>query len=334
MIRMKLARSLLFVCAEETAMDINVFPLHEVPMVLGTLYAIHPEPNDAQHRFLAFVARLHGVAIDCDLPLPTPEETATAITDPHRRKRLLQLAMVTTMIDGEIETRETQALSKLAKALEVDERSMRTMEQLAARRNLIARFDLARRLFGKLAGVAWREEGWRGLRKMLGAALLDGGEDPAVAERYEALQHLPEGSFGRAFWDHNKKRSFAFPGQRGGIPERAVFHDLGHVLAGYDTNPEGEMQQAAFQSGFVRDDGFAFLFFGIVQFHLGVRITPIAEPEVGFFDVEKVMTALTRGAACKIDLSDGWDFWPYMARPLDEVRAELGIPPLVTPLAA
>jgi ubiquinone biosynthesis protein Coq4 len=113
-----------------------------------------------------------------------------------------------------------------------------------------------------------------------------------------------------------------------------VFHDLGHVLAGYGTDPEGEIQQAAFQSGFVRNDGFAFLFFGIVQFHLGVKLTPIADPEVGFFDVDKVMTALARGAACKIDLSDQWDFWPYMARPLDEVRAALGIPPLAAPIAA
>jgi hypothetical protein len=79
----------------------------------------------------------------------------------------------------------------------------------------------------------------------------------------------------------------------------------------------------------MRNDGFAFLFFGIVQFHLGVKVTPIADPEVGLFDVDKVMTALARGAACKVDLSDRWDFWPLLPRPLDEVRDQLGIPPLV-----
>jgi hypothetical protein len=45
---------------------------------------------------------------------------------------------------------------------------------------------------------------------------------------------------------------------------------LGHVLSGYDTDPDGEIQQAAFQAGFVRKDGFMFLFFGIAQFHLGL----------------------------------------------------------------
>jgi hypothetical protein len=59
-----------------------------------------------------------------------------------------------------------------------------------------------------------------------------------------------------------------------------------------------------------------------------VKITPVAEPEVGLLDVEKVMTALSRGAACTVDLSDHWDFWPLFPRPLEEVRAELGIPAL------
>ena len=43
----------------------------------------------------------------------------------------------------------------------------------------------------------------------------------------------------------------------------------------------------------------------------------------------KAALALARGAACAVDLSDHWDFWPHLARPLDEVRAELTIPPPV-----
>ena len=117
------------------------------------------------------------------------------------------------------------------------------------------------------------------------------------------------------------------------MPERMVFHDIGHVLSGYDTDPHGEIQQAAFQSGFMRQDGFAFLFFGIMQFHLGLRVTPVARPEVGHFDVDKVMTALARGAACGVDISE-WDFWPHLARPLSEVRAALGVPPVLVGAAA
>jgi hypothetical protein len=38
--------------------------------------------------------------------------------------------------------------------------------------------------------------------------------------------------------------------------ERGIFHDVGHVLAGHPTDARGEIQQAAFQAGFTRKDGF------------------------------------------------------------------------------
>jgi hypothetical protein len=107
-----------------------------------------------------------------------------------------------------------------------------------------------------------------------------------------------------------------------------VFHDLGHVLSGYGTDPQGEIQQAAFQAGFARRDGFSFLLFGILQFHIGLRITPVANGYVGLFDVPLVLDALHRGASCKVDLSEGYDVFANKDRSLNAVRAELGILPL------
>ena len=83
-----------------------------------------------------------------------------------------------------------------------------------------------------------------------------------------------------------------------------------------------------FQAGFARLDGFSFLLFGILQFHVGIRITPVAKGYHGLFDVTLVLNALHRGAACKVDLSEGYDIFANKDRPLEEVRAELGIPPL------
>jgi hypothetical protein len=309
-------------------MDIAIFQPGEVAVALGAVRAVESKPTPEQDRFLEAVARLHRVAIDPRaLPAPSPAEAAAVITDPHRRKRLLQLAVVMTTIDGTVSSEPVARVAALAGALGVDERGVRTIQKIARRHDALARLDLFQRVGGRMVGGAWRDERWAGVRKVL-AMTLGGGEDAALARRYNRLGLLPQGTFGRALWEHWVARDFSMPGQRNGIPEIAIFHDLGHVLAGYDTDPEGELQQAAFQAGFVRDDGFMFLLFAIAQFHLGLRITPIAEAEVGFLDIDKVMTALARGAACKVDLSDRWDYWPHFPRPLEEVRAELAIPAL------
>jgi hypothetical protein len=315
-------------------MDIVVFDQHELSIALGALRAIDPRPSRQQDRFLEVIARLHGTSVDVRaLPSPRPEETAVIVTDPHRRERLIQLAVVCTTIRGDVPAAAANRVTELARALDIDERAVRTIGELAAHHETLARIDMTRRVAGRFFAEAWKEERWSGIQKILGA-LRGTWEDAALAWRFKRLGLLSPGSFGRVYWEHCTERHFPFPGEAGGIPERAVFHDLGHILSGYDTDPDGEIQQAAFQSGFVRRDGFSFLIFGILQFHLGVKITPVAEPEIGYLDVEKVMIALARGASCKVDLSDHWDFWPYMPRPLDEVRDELGVPPLRLAVAA
>jgi ubiquinone biosynthesis protein Coq4 len=151
--------------------------------------------------------------------------------------------------------------------------------------------------------------------------------EPAVAERYRALSQCAHGTLGHQLYQHYRDNGFAFPGENHGIPEFAVFHDIGHLLSGYGTDPAGEIQQAAFQAGFLRHDGFTFLLFGILQFHLGLRLTPIAKAEHGFFDVTRVLRAAERGAQCRVDITD-FDLFAHAHEPLDELRARLGVPPL------
>jgi hypothetical protein len=49
--------------------------------------------------------------------------------------------------------------------------------------------------------------------------------------------------------------------------------------------------------------------FVILHFHCGIKITPVVDADVGLFDIPLVMHALQRGVACKVDLSDRWNFW-------------------------
>jgi hypothetical protein len=208
----------------------------------------------------------------------------------------------------------------------VKEAALKVLDEIAADHLLMTRFDMMRRIMGKFGTKAYQEEGFAGVHKMM--AMFGVGEDPQVAWKYKQLGMLAEGTLGRELWEHCTKNKFSFPGEKGGIPERMVFHDWGHVLAGYDTRPEGEIQQGAFQGGFVREDGFAFLMFVVMQFHLGLKVTPVTDGVTGLFDAQKVLRAAQRGASCKVDLSDHWDAFAVADAPLEQIRAEYGIPPL------
>lgn len=302
----------------------------ETPFALRALrdiVASNGTITPAERRFLEVIAELHGTTVDVDaLARIAPGEVAEAIPEPHQRKRVVQLATIAAMVEGEVTAVEAAAVRTLAAALKVEEASLRVLDEIAADHQFLTRFDMMRRIMGKVGGRAFQDEGFAGIRKMLAPLL--GTEDAEVAWKYKQLGLLPEGTLGREFWEHCTKNRFAVPGEKGGIPERLVFHDFGHVLAGYDTRPESEIQQGAFQGGFVREDGFAFLMFAIIQFHLGVKVTPATDGQTGLFDVPKVLRAAQRGAACKVELSDHWDPFAVADVPLERIRAEYGIPAL------
>ena len=312
-------------------MDLRVFDARETSCALRALrdvVASNGTVTPAEARFLEVIAELHGTSVDVGSLRPLPvEEVAAVIADQHRRKRLVQLAVIAAMVEGEVTSAEAAAVRSLASAVEVDEASLKVLDDIAAKHRLLTRFDMMRRIMGKFGTQAYHEEGLAGLRKML-IPFTGGGDDLETAWRYRQLGLLPEGTLGRELWEHFAKNRFAFPGEKDGVPERMVFHDIGHVLAGYDTRPESEIQQGAFQGGFMRQDGFAFLMFAIIQFHLGIKVTPATGPQTGLFDVPKVLRAAQRGAACKVDLSHRWDPFAVADAPVEQIRAEYGIPAL------
>jgi hypothetical protein len=69
--------------------------------------------------------------------------------------------------------------------------------------------------------------------------------------------------------------------------------------------------------------------FAIMQFHLGLKVTPITDGFKGLFDVPGVLRAAQRGASCTVDLSDHWDPFAVADAPLEQLRADYGIPPEV-----
>lgn len=314
-------------------MDVVVFSPYELPLALRSLISVAADPASLtirEKQFLQMVNTLHhGSDGEIDWsPLDTPQ-VARTVTNPHQRKRLLQMAMVMAMVEGETTARQQGALQSLASGLSIHERGLRVLHEAARGHQLLARFDMTRRIMGSVVEPAYREEGVAGVAKIMGSLFFQkGSADPQLAWRFRQLGLLPHNTLGRVFWEHCTKQQFSFPGEPGAIPLRLVFHDFGHVLSGYDTTPAGEMQQGAFQAGFMHNDGFMFLLFVLLHFHWGVKITPIADASEGLFNIPLVMKALQRGAACAVDLSDHWDFWEVVDLPLQDVRERYGILPL------
>ena len=102
---------------------------------------------------------------------------------------------------------------------------------------------------------------------------------------------------------------------------------MGHVLAGYDTSPEGELQVAGFQAGYLDEDPLVMYLMIAMLYQLGIE--EIAKQrhvtaQKGLLDIDRFEEAYRRGRALKVNLLE-WDPWPHMARPLAEVRDELGL---------
>ena len=113
------------------------------------------------------------------------------------------------------------------------------------------------------------------------------------------------------------------------VAEEGVWHDLSHVLAGYGTTPEGEVAVVSFIAGYRREDPFFWVFTIALQFHLGIKVSPYSPNLTGHFDPALVLGAMQRGMAMTHDLSTGWDYWPDLPLPLDDVRRKYGVAPLL-----
>ena len=274
--------------------------------------------------------RLFGTEQDVNELAPiAPAELATRLTNPGLRRQLVFGLLLLSMADGEASREEADLVEAFAEALEVDAHEVTTFRRLAEGRLLLARLDVLRRFWVrphilekvKEGGVLWV------IKAM--AAFAGLREDTELAAKYRALADYPDGTLGRAYADFIRKNEFTFPGEKGGPPEPVVIHDLTHVISGYGTDPAGEICVTAFHAGHRREEPFTFLLFSMMQFNMGIAMTPIAPASSHNFDAPRVLAALRRGSRMYIDLTDGhWDYWSDMARPLDEVRARYGVPPL------
>lgn len=157
--------------------------------------------------------------------------------------------------------------------------------------------------------------------------------DADLAGQWEALGACPEGSLGLGVFRFYQARGFAFPGHVGSAPPYLAQHDWVHVLAGYGSTVECEIEIFALIARAIPDPrGFSFLAMVIGLFETGYlsRAAGLFEADRGHLSQEgmavRLGDALRRGALCGHDLL-AVDWFAHAHRPVQEVADELGIVP-------
>jgi hypothetical protein len=113
-----------------------------------------------------------------------------------------------------------------------------------------------------------------------------------------------------------------------------------HVLADYETTPEGEIDVFSFIAASMHDDrGVALLAFTLGLFQNGsirrvsgkrignTRTDTLSDPRA----VDRFVDALARGRACTADVMGELDLFAHRDEQLAAVRAALGVTPPARP---
>jgi tellurite resistance protein len=285
--------------------------------------------DDTERELLSAAASVLHLDVDHAALAPVdPVEAGALLTDERARTRMLEAMILMALMDQEVDPEELAVIDRFARAWNIDEPALNNLHQFVDGERVRMKLDVLRRSYfvQRAAKDAWDRGGFRGLWKALGPRF-GMATDPELAWKYKQLGLLPEGTLGRAYWAHCTERKFTFPGEPYGFPWQVV-HDMGHVLGDHDTDPAGEIEQAAFEAGFMRRDPFFLIFAVTMIFHLGFPVLgdDLIGTARGAFDAKKAARAYERGLAMRTDITE-WDYWPHVARPIDEVRAELGIAP-------
>jgi len=274
----------------------------------------------------------HGLEVVLEPWMKTrslPGNLGEVFPSAKERRHLVDALILVVCIEGEVQPRRQRALVELAAALGVRSHWVTLIDAFAHRRLLTikravgTRSPDVRRLFSRV----WREEGLLGMLRALWF-VMGFYRDRQLAARFHALERLAPGTFGRAIFDHCDTRHIPFPGDKGGMPERMMHHDLMHVLNGFDTDAAGECEIAGFYAGFTDGDSFTFIMTVLATFQLGLEVSPaVVKPDRGAFRPARVLRAYLRGRQLTIDVMGPWDYWELMPLSLAEAQARLGLPP-------
>ena len=160
-------------------------------------------------------------------------------------------------------------------------------------------------------------------------------DDPALAQRWRAMEALPTRSLGRRVTEFYRARGFAYPGLPGSAPPLLAQHDWVHVVADYGTTVESELEVFALIAR-ANDDLRAFSLLAMVvslfetgYLHQGAGLFEASPGHLSHSGMAvRVADAMRRGALGEgsIDFM-GLDWFDLAELPADGVRDRFSMPP-------
>lgn len=263
-----------------------------------------------------------------------PEGLATALVAREEAEQAVRMLSVMSLVDGVADAEKTALVRAYAEALEVRDGYLEILTEVAADEVAQATACMVRKNAESFPSLDTSRLSESAIAPFLPYR---DAPDPALEARYAELGELPAESFGRAFYDHFHRNGFPFPGNPNGLAEAFTTpHDSSHVLSGYSTSEAGELCVSTFIGAMHPDHPMAAEVLPVIySWHLGVKLNDIANSAHGAFEPRHFWTAWQRGAATTVDVvAAEWDFWAAAPVPLEELRAEYGVPPVTPALLA
>lgn len=260
------------------------------------------------------------------LPAVTPDDLVASLADREVAEEAVKYLAVMALVDGLLDHEKLKRVLEYARALDIEADYLTDLVEAASGHLAWAMADMSRRNFDSILGRSTE-----GIDP--GAWIRPYGGDkaePALVARYEALGALPQGSFGKALWDFDKKNGYPFPGDPEAL--NAGFgtpHDSTHVISGYDTSARGELLVSTFTAGMHPINPMSGHILPVIFFfHFGEKLNDVGNPGRGGLDPDEFWHALARGRAMTADLfAPGWNLWDWVEHDLEALRRAWNVTP-------
>jgi len=265
--------------------------------------------------------------LGADEPWADPEmgiaEIRACLPDPAQALEAIHAGVLVALYSIEQDPAGLDAARWISKQLGASDSMVRSVTLTAGNHSKAAQADVFRRFLSDRINIDINEVRRFAERKDLGAL----SSIAMIEDYHRTLDAAPDGSLGYEMRRFYSDAPFEVPGTPG-TPLPVQFlgsHDVHHVLAGYDTLAHGEVYTAVFNAG-NSSAGIGWLSVVLLQWHQGIKIG-VFNPAHAHLDPAIVADAAQRGGATHVDVYRAdWDWVSLLPRPLDEVRAELGIP--------